>query len=734
MRRTLAVLATIGLAAGAAAQERSGGFDIIFVEEVAEPEAIPSASPSPTPTPPPLVVPRYIPPPPPDLVSYEDRALDAVTRPELTAFSGEREFQRYFERFDEIRDRRRTRWGWSGGRGAQEIVVAAATQDTPQEEELCTDPQVCPDVAQADSIAVTAAKAAAPNITNVQSVGVDEGDIVKQIGDYFLVLQDGRLFAVNTKSMQLTDRIDAYRRDADGEPIGADWYDEMLVQDDHVLVTAYSYADSATELSVFRLDQASGKLARLGVFLISSDDYYDSDNYATRIVGDRLVLYAPYELDALRDRASRPVIRRWLGPKTREDAQGKGTPLIDARRLYWPVMRTGEPTIHTVSVCPLGAIATRDLRCETTGFVAPAAVQMFVSPRNVYLWATTVEEAPTWRFDDCAKQDTTPPRPAARDVPPGVVYRVPVFGGDPSLLPIRGGVFDQFSMDENRGSFRALARWTSAKCDAEWEDPVEVALLDEPGTAFTTTYRESSGREFRAVPAPGKRMVENRFVEDWLVYGGRDGWGGYPPDADEGPQAARAVAIPLRHPERAQVLEPGHEFVRVERVGNDVVMNGYRDPEGLRVTLLKLGNDARIGSQLFLKGRFESEGRSHAFNSTVNPDASGIMGIPTVQSEGQSGRWWWRSQGSDISFLSFDSSGHLASLGALPGKDEDETKVAGGYACEVSCIDWYGNSRPIFSEGRIFGLIATELVEARVAAGKIEEKARIDLTGPVAGK
>lgn len=43
------------------------------------------------------------------------------------------------------------------------------------------------------------------------------------------------------------------------------------------------------------------------------------------------------------------------------------------------------------------------------------------------------------------------------------------------------------------------------------------------------------------------------------------------------------------------------------------------------------------------------------------------------------------------------------------------------YSCAVSCIDWYGNSRSIFTDGRIFVLMATEIAEVQ----------RLNLTGPV---
>ena len=61
----------------------------------------------------------------------------------------------------------------------------------------------------------------------------------------------------------------------------------------------------------------------------------------------------------------------------------------------------------------------------------------------------------------------------------------------------------------------------------------------------------------------------------------------------------------------------------------------------------------------------------------------------------------------------------------------DDVETHPDYDCEVSCIDWYGNSRPVFLAGRIFGLMGTSLVEARIDAGQIKEIARIDLTAPL---
>lgn len=671
-----------------------------------------------------------------EIPAFDDRELETLTSPELQTFEGEQDFHRYLRETDRIyRKRHPSRRYWRGSQedaAVPEIVVAQAEVAEPE----CTDPELCPEAADdgGDEVVVTGSRVSTPTITNVQVAGVDEGDIVKQIGDYLLVLQDGRIFAIHYPSMRLTDRIDVYRRDEDGDPAGADWYDEMLVQGDQVIITAYSYADEASEISVFRLDQSSGRVERRGVFLITSDDYYDVDNYATRIIGDRLVIHTPFEADQVEDRASRPVVRRWLPSETREEAIRNGRKLFEASDIYRPVFAVEEPVIHTISICPLGEVATRGLECRSTGFVGAEPAEMFVTPDNIYLWLPALG----WRdFGEyaCPKLEG---RPGALQVTPAAVMRLPLDRGIPTVLGMRGRPFDQFSMDEHRGRFRALTSWGRDYCEDDYDDERlrHVALVDQPLTAFRSLYREPREARFIALPPPHARVIENRFAGDWLVYGGRANHSGRPFDLEPGEEAphASAIAVPLGTPADTVPIGQPHNVIRLERIGDDMLINGYRDLGGLSLTYLDLGATARIASTSRLDNRFESEGRSHAFNSIINGDGSGIIGVPTVERADQASRAWWWSNPSDLSYLTFDAGGRLADAGFLKGKGEDEVETAPGYACEVSCIDWYGNARPFFLGGKVFGLIATELVEAELVGGTVTERRRVDLTGPVAAR
>jgi hypothetical protein len=199
-----------------------------------------------------------------------------------------------------------------------------------------------------------------------------------------------------------------------------------------------------------------------------------------------------------------------------------------------------------------------------------------------------------------------------------------------------------------------------------------------------------------------------------------------------------AVVVPIAHPDRLRTLATGHTVIRADRLGDDIILTGYRDRDGLSVTLIDLDRTPRIASSVQLAGRYESEGRSHAFNSRVDPDGSSLMGLPTVPEVRDSGREVWRSRASDLSFLTADPRGRLRPAGELlrrfdyvddydeTSRTEDEDGVP-GYQCEVSCTDWYGNSRPVFTDGRIFGLSGTELIEGRMVAGRIRELRRLNI-------
>ncbi len=675
----------------------------------------------------PIATPRSLPP------VHADTALDPVTVDRLETFTSDRDFARYVEQVAIIRAQRNNRRASLRSSPRPRMAFQDAAEDVPDcppEDPGCADSQ--------DSVVVTGAAAVAPvSITNVQTSGVDEGDVVKQIGDFLLVLQDGRIFSVDTGGgrLALADRIDVYRdRTADDA-----WYDEMLVEGQRILITAYNYGQDATEISVFKLDAQTGRLARDGSFLISSEDYYDSDNYATRIIGDQLIIYTPYDADDFTRASQRPRVRRWMSAAEMEaqenrgrDPRTSGRDLLDARQIYRPLLRTLSPTVHTITQCQLGQYrSNRAPPCRATAFAGPTRAEMFVAPDAVYLW---VGEGWAERYNyDYNDRLACPAGRASLDgVTPALVYRLPVDGGAPGVVGLRGQPFNQFSMDETRRTFRILVDVENRHCDraeGDWT-PVSVAFANFPLREFRARLRTIANDRHVAVPSPGEGSVENRFAGDWLVYGGRDRGYGAIPDDDDGEAKAPGrpvVVLPVADPARARTVTLDHNVIRIERVGADrMAINGYRDDTGLSVSLMQLGQAPRILDTARLARRFESEGRSHAFNSSIGVDGSGMIGVPTVLRPEDAGRWWWSdSEGSDVSFLTVAASGQLGDAGPLVQGLKEPTD---GYSCEVSCIDWYGNSRPIFTGGRIFALMATEIAEGQLVDGRIREVRRVNLT------
>jgi hypothetical protein len=691
-------------------------------------------------------------------------ALAAFTRPTLTRFDSEAEFRRYVEAVGEA-DRTRYDYYYSSLAGLQFAQAAVPGETQPYgltQPCLPTPGHPCPEEME---VTVTGSRINPrnPSITNNQMRGVEEGDIVKQIDHYLLVLQDGRIFVIDIEGrggmrsgrrLALTDRANVYRN-----PRSGIWYDEMLVFGDRVLITGFSYEEGATELAVFRLGDG-GRLAREGVFRISSNDYYSDTNYSTRLIGGNLVTYTPLRVgDMVRAGYRWPVVRRWLAEDdAREIAEGladrrergergevAGPPLLDAARIYRPVADADDPVIHTVSVCPLDSSASAAaLTCRTTAFAGPNPVQWYVTNADVFLWAAAERSYRNVR--DCRPGVSF----ALADFAPAYLYRVPVSGARPDLIAARGAPPDHFAMQSDGTSFQALLRMEPANCEEHYEAPPRLALFSVPLARLGPTLAAAPDSAFTNLPSTSSRWVVSRFTDRYLVYGGLSQYrSGFPDlDADNYDDDYRrrvrdllrprpAYVVPVARPAAVRPIDVGHTVIRAERVADDIVLTGYRDRGGLIVTLIDLDGRPAIASSVRLAGRYESEGRSHAFNSLIERDGSGLMGLPTVPRIADGNRDYWRSRASDLSFLAVDSEGQLEAIGALErrfdyvnqygeGREADEDGVP-GYQCEVSCIDWYGNSRPIFTDGRVFALSGTELIEGRVEHGQIREVQRLNI-------
>ncbi|HYD12330.1 MAG TPA: beta-propeller domain-containing protein [Allosphingosinicella sp.] len=729
-------------------------------------------------------------------VTQEEReaarnALDAFTSPTLTRFRDEAEFRRYLAA---VRAEQRTRGDYYYSSAAvppgRQLLAQAASpaasqpttqHDVPGQECVPTPGHPCTTGEEGgEMVVVTGSRIAPPrnpSITNNQMRNVEEGDIIKQIDHYLLILQDGRIFVIDMEAggsprrpgreLRLTDRMNVYRYVSPSR-WNETWYDEMLVSGDRILVTGYSYESRASELAVFRLDRRNGRLRREGVFRISSNDYYSSTGYATRLIGDNLVIYTPFLItDMENDDVVWPLVRPWRAEDDarerawlerrgnvwnapREAMPDNGPPLLRGGDIYRPVERIEEPVVHSVSVCPLAGAGRGVLACRSTAVVAPMVREYYVTADHTYLWTDN-------EGGYCSDRETRP-QPTIADARRALVYRVPLTGAGPELIGARGTPPDQFAMQADERNLYALVRLERVDCRTGYDGPTQLAFVTIPQTRFGPTRTDLTEGAFAALPGTPTYSVAARFTERYLVYGGLSNYRRGLPDPNEfvrygyddyerqylarrlvGMRASPAVVVPVVRPDRARTLATGHTVIRADRLGDDIILTGYRDRDGLSVTLIDLDAAPRIASSVQLPGRYESEGRSHAFNARLDPDGSSLMGLPTVPRIEDSDRDYWRTSASDLSFLTADRHGRLRPAGELLrrfdyvdtdygglGTTDDEDGVP-GYQCEVSCTDWYGNSRPVFTDGRIFGLSGTELIEGRMVAGQIRELRRLNI-------
>lgn len=263
------------------------------------------------------------------LLTGSASAQQAPAPATLTAFTSDSDLDAYFQRLRAERDRRaaaeRQRYEAEQRRVEAERLRAEAEQrrhETPAqrrrrlaEQRLARGrgsqdgslppPPPPPPVMSAPVVT------GALSITNNQVANVDEGDIVKARGDLLVVLRRGRLFTVSITGGRLRpiSRIQAYPPGLDGS---GDWYDEMLLSPagDRVVVIGYSYRRGGTQVNRFHLSPA-GELSFEDSYDFRSGDYCSTRNYASRLIGNRLILYAPIYLDADDWRNSLPALRLW---------------------------------------------------------------------------------------------------------------------------------------------------------------------------------------------------------------------------------------------------------------------------------------------------------------------------------------------------------------------------------------------------------------------------------------
>ena len=531
------------------------------------------------------------------------------------------------------------------------------------------------------------------SITNTQHTGVDEGDIVKLHGDHLVVLRRGRLFtvAIGSGALKPISMADAFGPEIDPRYT---WYDEMLVSEDTVAVIGYSYERGGTEVGLFRINSA-GNLTYRSTYHLRSNDYYSSRNYASRLIGSKLIFYTPLYLSPESENpfAQFPAVRKWHKGAT----PGEFQQIVSATHVYRPeraLSTTGGLALHTVTVCDL---AQEDLKCEGTAVLGAPGRVFYVSPDSVYVWTT----------------DWT--RYGEKNAERSLLYRMPLDGSSPSAIGVTGSPVDQFSFLQSEDKHLNVLVRSHSTGDGMWSAEGaagDVALMRISLANFNDGSNSTSSWDYHGLPKPSGYTFQNRFVGDYLLYGTGSGWG-----APEKKSQANLFAVRWADGDLSR-LSIAHGVDRIEALGSDAVVVGT-DGKDLHFTSVRLGESPEVADDYIRKGASQGELRSHGFFYKPDGANSGVLGLP-ISRPGRAGYRHLFEDSAAILFLRNDGL-HFEEIGELGAQSEKATDDA----CRASCVDWYGNARPLFIRGRMFALLGYEIVEGNVADGRMNETRRI---------
>lgn len=558
-------------------------------------------------------------------------------------------------------------------------------------------PQAVPQASMAlkekSSAGMEAAMVNEDSVTNVQQAGVDEGGIVKVHGDHLVVLRRGRLFtiAIGGGALDPISSVDAFAPDIDPH---STWYDEMLVSDNTVAVIGYSYERGGTEVGLFHID-SSGRLSYQSTYHLRSNDYYSSRNYASRLIGSKLIFYSPlYFYPGAEDPyQSFPAVRKWHKGASPSEFRR----IVSATHVYRPdheFASTNSSALHTVTVCDL---ARGDFDCHATSVIGPPGRVFYVSAESVYVWVNG------WQSENDQMR------------PQSMVYRMPLDGSAPTALNVSGSPVDQFSFLESEDGYLNVLVRSDTTGDGMWGAEAaagSVALLRIPLASFSDGSATVPPFNYHQLPTPRGYTFQNRFVGDYLLYGTGNGWG-YP----EQTKRTSLYAVRWDRGDTRELSLP-HGVDRIEEMGSDAVVVGT-DGSDLHFTAIRLGNSPEVANEFIRKGASQSELRSQGFFYKPEGRDSGMLGLP-ISTPARPGYAHLFQNSAAVLFLRNDAL-HFHEVGELEAQPE-RTKDDG---CRASCVDWYGNARPLFVHGRVIALLGYELVEGTLDDGRMQELRRV---------
>lgn len=543
------------------------------------------------------------------------------------------------------------------------------------------------------STSTSASTSPSATITNTQIAGIDEGDIVKAVGEHFVVLRRGVLYSASVgEELAVQDQIHVQLPDQ-----GEGWIDELLVHQGTrtLIVTGFVSGPDGRDYTLYHLFtlEEDGRIVRGDALFFPSMDYFDEENYATRMVGDDLVTYSihqfqgdyqlePDELEGLGPEEAaemRRQVRFDYGlPQVRRGESGRFEATWSARRIFREQGREAS-MLHAITSCRM---TRAPVRCRTRAVVADGDATLFVSHSAAYLWMSDVSYVP-----EGLDADVSPDQP-----PASPLYRFPHGRSSVQSVAVTGETLGALSFRESAGSLQALVFVPESQvieAEADEETEVELALLTIP---LRTFGRPLHWRDYR--PLPGAQPGSVRFIgEQYLLYG--DG-----STFVHNIETAETVVFDEVMPER------------IDPLGTEAALVSWNETDSLHYAIVDLDDTGHAREMRALNGATSSETRTHGF--FFQPDAQGgSFGMPVVSRVNSS---------THASVAYFDVRDYRTTLvGSLSAQERADEE------CENSCVDWYGNARPIFWGDKVFALLGSELVEGMRENSHITERTRVTL-------
>lgn len=572
---------------------------------------------------------------------------------------------------------------------------------------------------EVETVVVTASRidpSSLPSITNNQVQGVDEGDIIKRYGDYIFVLRKGSIYSIRISDDISTTlvKVSEQKVEEHNNWLREDtWFDEMLIDKNVLLVTGFNYDYSYTVLSRFDIS-ANGVLTYKDTHLMVSEDYFSGSNYGTRLFKGNLISYVPVYIDFSRNYLrSFPKIARIDRSTNQNPTNLNWKPLINEKNIYKPTSVLDDPYVHVFIKCPL---SLDDIRCEGVGLTGDGYSEYYITGEFIYLWVNgwkgEIVSDPTfdlfstiiyprsteiWYDDYKGKY-----KDHLDKYVNSKIYRISledfhVRSFSTNLVP-----FDQFSFSEIDGDLYMFGLETETHGSL-------IQITEE-------IFQNSSSQNPKIIIQVSglTDLTNNRFLKDSFIYGEMSEWGKV--------KNTQSSIIDLETGQ-VTVLELSHSADRFESLGGKALVVGETRNNNLGLTVIPEEQPLSF-KQLFLEDRLEGETRSHAFNATKLNNLT-IFGLTTQlksKAEDHYNYYVWDDDvPSDLTFFNYQEV--LNTSGTLVSKETNYNDD-----CDVSCEDWYGNTRPFFIEDRIFGLSGDELIEARIQGSQIIEERRINIT------